>query len=459
MLQKDFVAMQKLLEANHPSLYWYTPKPTIDSIFREYYHRIGDSMNEQTFAWKILTPVVAAVKCGHTSVSYSKAYSRFYKDKVIPSFPLYFTAWDDSFVVRGSLTKNDSIFKRGTQVTAINGKKMTEIRDALFKHLPTDGFAENINYVRLTAGFPRYHGYEYGLNKTYTVDYVDSLTGKTKRAQVPLYQIIKDSSKKKDSIKPEPRRRITPNNPLAQYRSFYTDSAGKFPVMVLNSFTKGRIRGFFRKTFKELQNKQAKNLVIDLRANGGGRVSLSTLLTKYISRTNFRIADTVAMPHKYLKQQAGRISKGTLINIGLFFSTRKGGDGNYHLRRMERKVYKPKKKNHFDGNVYIITNGQTFSASTVFCNAVKGQPGIQLIGEESGGGWYGNNGIFIPYIKLPNTGMGVRLPLFRLVQYNHVQQKGTGIPPDILVPPTQYNVANRIDGKMKKIRELILQTQ
>ena len=108
-----------------------------------------------------------------------------------------------------------------------------------------------------------------------------------------------------------------------------------------------------------------------------------------------------------------------------------------------------------NGNLYVLTNGQTFSASSLFCNAIKGQQGITLLGEETGGGWHGNSGILIPDIKLPNTGLRVRLPLFRLVQYNHVAKTGTGVLPDVVVPTSYDALLKGIDKKMVVVMEMI----
>jgi C-terminal processing protease CtpA/Prc len=109
--------------------------------------------------------------------------------------------------------------------------------------------------------------------------------------------------------------------------------------------------------------------------------------------------------------------------------------------------------------MYVLINGNTFSASALFSNAVKGQPGVVLLGEEAGGGWHGNDGVLIPDIVLPNTHVKVRLPLFRLVQYNHAPKDGRGVPPDIYVG-TNYNaLLNGIDYKMKFVMELIRSKQ
>ena len=110
-------------------------------------------------------------------------------------------------------------------------------------------------------------------------------------------------------------------------------------------------------------------------------------------------------------------------------------------------------------DVYVLTNGLTFSASSLFCNAVKGQHNITLIGEETGGGWYGNSGIMIPDITLPVTKLRVRLPYFRIVQYHHISEKGTGVIPDIYIKPVYKDVINGVDTKMEKVREMIVEKE
>ena len=80
---------------------------------------------------------------------------------------------------------------------------------------------------------------------------------------------------------------------------------------------------------------------------------------------------------------------------------------------------------------------------------------ITLVGEETGGGWHGNNGIFIPDIVLPNTHLKVRLPLFRLVQYNHVPKNGHGVQPDIYIPTNYKAFLNGVDYKMQVVMDMI----
>ncbi|MEJ7625505.1 MAG: S41 family peptidase [Ferruginibacter sp.] len=449
-LKKDYTLLRNILESKHPSLYWYTSKDSMDRYFLRYYNAIGDSMTEQQFTWRILSPLIDKIHCGHTSVSMSKNYGKWARGKRIPGFPLFVKLWKDTMAVTGSLTRKDSIFKRGTLITAINDVAVDSLTRILFNYLPEDGHANNLNYIRVSANLPFYHRNIFGLSKNYKVNYIDS-TGKAKTAIIPLYTPPVDSTKKDSTRR---AARISTQKKLNSYRSLVIDSSKKMAVLTLNTFTKGRLRKFFRQSFKRLEDQQVNNLVLDLRSNGGGRVGLSTLLTKYISRKPFKVADSLYAKTRSLAPYTRHIKGKFLNNLELIFISSKRKDGMYHIRHLENKVYKPKNR-RYNGNVYVLTNGPTFSAATLFSNAVKGQPGITLLGEETGGGWHGNNGIMIPDITLPHTKTRIRLPLFRLVQYNHVPKTGTGIIPDIYVGTSYDALLKGYDKKMQVVRGII----
>ena len=454
-LQEDYLLLKNILEAKHPSLYWYTSKDSMDWYFTKYYQAIGDSMNELQFAWQVLSPMVDKIHCGHTSVGMSRAYTTWSEGKRFPSFPLFFKIWNDSMAVTGNLNRKDSLFKRGTLVTSINGVPNKKIIEKMFDHLPEDGYANNINYIRVSSNFPYFHRNIFGISKKYSVTYLDS-TGQEKTDSVSLYTVPADSVKKDSLARIEKKKIPKQKKSLRRHRSLDIDSSGKFAVMTINTFNAGRLNGFFRRSFRTLRKKQIANLVIDIRSNGGGKVALSTKLTRYISRKPFRVADSLFAKTGTVAPYTRYIKGKSLNNLELFFISRKMPDGKFHIRHMEKKRYLPKKHNGFKGDVYVLTNGPTFSASSLFCNTVKGQPGITLVGEETGGGWYGNNGILIPDIILPNTKTRVRLPLFRIVQYNHIAEKGSGVIPDIYIPTSYDALLKGYDKKMQVVREMIL---
>lgn len=458
-IQQDYSLLRNILEQKHPALYWYTPKDSMNYFFDSLYNKITDSMTELQFGWKILAPLTHKVRCGHTSFGMSKNWGKFIKGKRSPSFPLQVKLCGDTMVVMGNLNLKDSVFKRGTLLTSINGVKNAQLIQQMFEYLPLDGYADNVNYIRLSSNFPTYHRNIFGVYKNYLVGYIDN-TGNEKTALLPMYQPIIDTAKRKIKKEPEQKvsRRKRKKGRRENYRTLEIDSNMQTATLVLNTFSNddgAHLRSFIRRSFRRIKKQQVKNLIIDLRSNGGGDVSIYVKLARYLRHTKFKVADSAYAITKNLAPFSAYIQKDFLNNLGLFFTTKRHSDGNYHFGYWERHFYHPKTNNHFNGKVYVLTNGPTFSASTLFCNAVKGQGNITIVGEETGGGWHGNSGIMIPDITLPVTKLRVRLPLFKLVQYNHTPKNGRGVAPDVFIPPTVEGVKQNIDRKMEIVKAMI----
>lgn len=455
-LREDYSLLKDILEKKHPSLYWYTSKDSIDMYFTKYYATIEDSMTEQRFGWKILAPLVDKIHCGHTSFGMSKAYNKWINNKRLASFPIFLKIWGDTMVVTANLNRKDTILKKGVLIRSINGLSCEELKRTMFNFMPEDGNANNVNYLRLSSNFPYYHRNIFGLSKEYAVKYIDS-SGRERVIKVPLFEAPKDTVKKKASATPVVKKPVKPTREerLAAARSLAIDTLNNTAIITLNTFSSGKLRKFFRQSFRYIRKADIRNVVIDLRSNGGGKINLSTLLTRYVTREKFKVADTSYTVTRSLGKYTKYVKGKFLNNLGLFFLTKKKADGLYHFGHWERKLYGPKKKNHFGGDLYVLINGQTFSASTLFCNAVKGQDAVTIVGEEAGGGWHGNNGIMIPDITLPNTHLRVRLPLFRLVQYKHVPKNGMGVPPDIFIGTSYDALIKGYDKKMQVVMDMI----
>ncbi len=364
-------------------------------------------------------------------------------------------------VVSANLNKKDTVFKTGTVITAINNVPVKTLQQQMFQYLPADGYASNVNYIRLSSNFPYFHRNIFGIFKNYRVEYIDS-NGQAKSTLLPMWSPPKDTTKaiKKriEAVSEKKPRSLRKRERRESYRSLEIDSSINTATFTLNTFSGGggrHLKRFIKQTFIQLRRDSIQNLILDLRSNGGGDIDLYALLTRYIRNTPFKVADSAYAAAKSLKPYGKYINQSFLTNLGLFFLTKKRQDGNYHFGFYERHTFKPKTNNHFNGKVYVLINGPTFSASTLFCHAVKGQQNVTLAGEETGGGWHGNSGIMIPYITLPITKLKVRLPLFRIVQYNHVPKDGSGVTPDMYIPPTVEGVTKSLDRKMLIIKEQI----
>jgi hypothetical protein len=79
---------------------------------------------------------------------------------------------------------------------------------------------------------------------------------------------------------------------------------------------------------------------------------------------------------------------------------------------------------------------------------------VVVVGEETGGGAYGNTAWLIPDIELPNTKVRFRLPLFRLV-IDKNETKGRGVMPEVEAVPTVDAIRHNYDYKLEKVIQLI----
>lgn len=454
-LRADYDFMQRVLEQKHASLYWYTPEDSMRYYFSLYRNRIQDSMTERAFTWQVLNPMLDKIHCGHTTISLSKQLAKTLGTVRTGSFPFYVKVWSDTMAVIG-VQQADSLITYGTIIHAIDDIPVQEIVNHCFEYLPEDGYANNVNYIRLSANFPYYYEQIFGSKDSFKITYSNGYT-QHRTHIVPAFKPKKDTLLKQKA-KTTTQKKTAQPDPKLKYRSVYFDSSGLYAYMTLNSFSNGKPGPFFRKTFRKLRREKTPTLVIDLRYNRGGKVRLSTLLTRYLTAEKFKVADTVYAKTRTLKPFTKNFSNKWLNNFQLFFTTRKLKDGKYHLRYFEQKIYTPKKKNRYKGQVYLITSGPTFSAATLVTNTLKGQKNIMVVGEETGGGWHGNSGIMLPMVTFPNTRIRLTVPLFRVVQYKHVPKTGTGIIPDWYIGPSYETIMNRKDAKKEAVIQYIIRS-
>lgn len=456
LLQEDYRVFRGILEHYHPGLYWFTPKEKFDRYFDEGLQQLSDSLTEPEFR-NILQYVSNNIHCGHTAIQASKKYNRYLDTARLQLFPLSLKVWPDSMAVIASLDRKDSVLRRGTVIKTINGISTKQFTDTFFHYVITDGNALNGKYQALSArgSFGTLYRNVLGLKDSFDITYIDR-NGHEKRTVLPVFIPVKDTAQLRPARDPNTPRSAPRETFMNAARNIQIDTTLSSAYMTLNTFAKGnRLRSFFKESFHTIKTNNIQNLVIDVRSNGGGDAGLSTLLTQYLIDRKFKLADSLYAVHRTGPYNR-YIKKHLFYRMGMMFITRKASDGNYHFGYFERHFFKPRKKDHFNGNIYIIIGGNSFSATTIFAKALQHQKNVVLVGEETGGGSYGNNAWMIPDAVLPHSGIRFRLPLFRLVMDKEAVAAARGVQPDIEVVPTAETIRKGIDPKAEKVKELIL---
>jgi hypothetical protein len=468
-LQKDFTLFRNILEESHPSLYWFTPKDSMDLSFAHGLQQLKDSMTEPAFR-NLLSTITSRIRCGHTSMRYSKRYTAWLDTATLRMFPFTVKIWGpDSMAVTAMLNRKDSLLKRGTIITAIDGRNVSSIIDTFTNYLQSDGLIISGKYQMMSNrnSFGNLYRAVYGIPEKVNVNYIDS-NGLPQSAMIAAFEpppTVKDKDRSKvDSSKslpapgtpaPKPPKDVPKSVTLNASRNLQIDTTLKSAYMVLNTFSSGNhLRGFFRRSFREIKKREIKHLVVDVRNNGGGDAGNSTLLTKYLSKKKFKLADSL-YTNKRSSQYAKHIELQPLYWLWTMFVTHKADDGKFHFGYFERHYYKPKRRLHYDGQVYILTGGNSFSATTLFAKAIQGQPNVTIVGEETGGGAYGNTAWMIPDVTLPNTRIRFRLPRFKLIMDTALVKEGRGIMPDIEVGYSSYFIRRGVDPKLGVVYRII----
>lgn len=460
-VQKDYEIYQNILTIHHPSLYWYTPQDSMNYYFHWGREHLKDGMTEPEFR-RVLSYVTSKINCGHTTVRVSKNWNK-YADTVRlgKMFPLSMKVWDQAMVVTANLHRRDSILKRGTVIKSINGMSWQTIIDTFFNYISTDGYNQTHKYQSVSnrGVFGSLYTSLIGPSEKYSVVYNDE-AGQEKKITVPVYNTATDTLLRGTRTfvrpaTPRPSRKERKEQDKNAVRLLKIDSSAHTAMMDLSSFGRGYgLKRFFRNSFRALNKNKIGHLIIDVRGNGGGSVTNSTQLSRFIATQKFKVSDSLYASVKQSPYQHF-IQNNFWNKLFMTLFTNKKKDGKYHFGYFERHYFKPKKNNHYDGPVYILTGGNSFSATSLFLSAVWRQDNVSVVGEETGGGAYGNSAWLIPDATLPETKVRFRLPLFRLVIDKNVPKNGRGIQPEIPSFPTVDAVRRGADYKLEKVLELI----
>ncbi len=421
-LQYDFKVLRKCLEEAHPGLYWYSTKKEMDHYFDSTYARLDHSMPEIEF-FKILLPVVARVRCLHTNIIPSKQGVEAIKR--LKTFPLLFKFINGKAFIKKDCGENKNIIL-GAEVIAINHVMIKDILTKLLKLLPADGFNETYKYSLLQGGlFREAFAMFIGEPNEFFIEAIDPGTNMPITFTVPslTWQQVHENIKK-ENFKVIPKK-----IELQLLDSLHT------AVFIINTFEIkiGEFTDSLQAVFNRLNEHKIRALIIDLRKNGGG------------NNTNVRnlfafIADRPFLHLKKTKMATQHFSFLNYAENPEDFKNLKGikvADRDYQVnyRYPGTSVTQPQTKNLFRGKIFILTSGATVSAASEFVILARYNKRATIIGEETGGCYYGATGGNYLRLVLPHSKIRVSIPTIRIYtavdEDFSIQPFGRGVMPDV----------------------------
>ncbi|ULQ51749.1 S41 family peptidase [Flavihumibacter fluvii] len=396
LLKQDFTFFREELERKHAGLYRYKSKALLDKLFDSCFAALNRPMPQLEFAKSIMF-VISSIEDGHTASNLPRLLMNYYGENE-KMFPVHVFFINKKAYVLCSRIKE---LPAETEILSIDNKPISQIKKELFQYLPSDGKIETKKNQTLNNGaFTFLYNWIFGNKNSFIVKY------KTKQGEIKTTNIHAEYVKDFECDN---------GNDLNIKKDLQLDFPNEnTALLTIKTFDDNRLAGkqdfrdFLATSFKEIISKRISNLIIDLRGNAGGADKYGALLYSYLTYK----------PFKYFYSIESTTSKISLKEDSLL------------------GIQQPQ-NNSFNGKVLFLINGLCFSTTADFCSIAKSNNRGKFIGEETGGGYYGNTSGQTTTTELPNSKISIKIPKFKyLNDVVKAKDNDRGIIPNYTILPT-----------------------
>jgi len=425
-LREDLLFLRHKMETKNVNLYLYTPKKTMDSVFDALYAGINRPMSAREFYFHI-TAMEPYVKDGHSYLLPAKALQKEYVEQAV-YFPLNFIEYGGKIYITQNFSENSNL-ETGDEIMTINGEKAMDVFNQLVAHQVRDG--DDLLYPKYLSQtyFRSFYGFLNGFPPVYKLEIIKAGAQKTNFSinALPLAVI-----KQKRKLVANPRYDRTNFDTAISWQIHKEQSYALLQIRtwsndILKSDYKERFKTSIDAFMEALKDSEPQNLLIDLRGNQGGEGGNGIYLLRYLLDRPF-----------------------------IYFYSVKAYKNNMQLKNAAPAL---RKTNYpmdyvFKGNVYVLTDGGSFSNSAIFASLIQFYKRGKIVGGETGG-----NGAVLSggagYFEAPNTGINLLKVTNRMITGNGQVNRQGSVKPDIVIQPGLPDILNNDDVVLKKLVEMI----
>ncbi|MCB9032136.1 MAG: hypothetical protein H6547_06855 [Chitinophagales bacterium] len=442
-LQEDWDELVELVLAVHPRATAFTDSAALYQEANRYREMLHDGLSTEQFH-VLVRQWIRQIGCGHTVARPGLDWYAAQKadSKLLP-MEVYIQ--QDRIYIK-SVYDTDSILVPGMEVIGINGHAAEEILSAMYAIHPRDGYSASAAAAVSERLFRTYYLFLYGRSDEYMVTCI----GKT---SMTVSSSLKGGDKPEEAVQPTDSlaKVILDADGIATL--YLPAERTDIAVMDIDAFGFKHWKRFYRSSFSYLEEQQINKLVIDLRNNGGGYFPNGNYLLRYLMPEDFDF--TFSRPDRKLPGHPDLTmkfsSRMTMRLFGLMPDHDKTDPWRDH-----RIGYSVKKKDHFDGQVWVLTNGNSFSLSSYVASELQHKAGARTAGEETGGADIGSNAVLMTDLTLPHTGIRIAIPVYFLEHQVMPDETGRGVMPDLLL---SRDIRKEIDGNDSVLEGLLIRLQ
>ena len=390
----DLDQLGKSLLKIHPNALKFISQKDFNNNVEKAKTQITDETTFGEFSY-ICNKIIASVNCSHTGLG------NFYPEhEMLPTsrfFPMQ-TRWiDNHLYVMDPLTNKDLV-KAKDEILTINGVPVATIINDIYQHIPAQGYVKTTKNHVFNKFSSSMIPYALGLPETY------SITAKGRKNHIVLHKAEKPLGPYWDYLQ-------YCQNQLC-FEFLDDQKAALITITSFNYYNWNNLKvftDFIDQSFKDIQAKGIKNLIIDVRYNGGGSQSAAIHLLKYL----------VDKPFTYYSKADFQGKMGKIDGEELIYPIEKG----------------------YKGKLLFLIDGIGNSTTGHFMSLVKVMKLGTIIGEELGSNQFCSAGS--TSCRLKNTKLS-----YYVANNTHIST-ATSLPDEKGILPDHY-VRQSIDDVIKR---------
>ncbi len=381
-VKEDLLFLYQTLDKSHFDLFTNTPKAVFDREFEKIENSLNDSMSLLQID-RIFRPFVALTNEGHCSLELPINSYVSYLQKGGTLFPLDLYFNDNKVLVLDNFS-NDSAIKVGDEIIAINGTPIDSILNTLYKYVSGENtYSKKISIESIS--FPRLYWIIYDGQTKFEVAIKrnNSILGRIQISSIPAGEFEAKKSKQ---------------NPRSnQTRMFqYINNIGYLrPGQFFNSEQKNSIQNnsslldnknfvhFLDSCFSIIRANNTSELIIDLRGNPGGAATFSNPLIAFFATEPFIGASGFKIRTSKISKEFWRnVTDTSQLIMDIKQQILSENDGERFEIDGNKYKYQPRNDSlKYNGNVFVIIDGLTFSQAIEVAGMIKKYGFGTLFGE------------------------------------------------------------------------------
>lgn len=300
-LSEDIRLLVDSLNSTHPGLDRYDTRSDEAKAMAEIERLQVSGGNEMEF-YLAISRHLAAIRCDHTKAELPSGLAKFREEN--PShFPFRFTVIDGRMYIR-DFDAEQAKLERGTEILKINGRPVSDVLSEFSALVSVDGYTDHVKPFKIAddsdllgADLDHFYPLRYGFGPNVTLEVK---TTKGKRSTINAALI---SYKKWRTLGDEKAINNFSDPKAVELRFPGPETAYLRVATFINYRTPVDPYKVFAPLFDQIRERGTKQLIVDLRQNGGGSDDVGIALGRFLLTERAALNSSTAVKSLSIKTE------------------------------------------------------------------------------------------------------------------------------------------------------------